>query len=160
MQTAGGRYDARSAPHWGRITVFLLVGIVFVGFGNADRVFWKLTSHGAQLPGLVVDVRSYRLPEQTHLTFVPKVAFRDPSGQVRILETRTGSAYYDFEIDQPVRVLWRDNSETIAIDLPFQRRIATSVVLTLFSAIGLVAWCWGIWLIMRRIMQVRTGMRE
>lgn len=144
-------------PPWGVIGVLLAIGIVFTGFGNADRLFWRLTSHGAELPGIVVDNRAYRGPDQTYATYVPKVAFRDPAGQVRVMEVRRGSAHYDFEKDTPVRVLWRENSQTIAIDIPFERKLGTSIVLWLFTAIGMTCWLGAIWLLIRRIYLTAKG---
>ena len=131
MAEKGETYTEHHRPPWGFIAVLLVLGVAFVSFGNADRIFWRITSHGAKLPGVVVDVRAYRQPENTYLTYVPKVAFRDPAGAIRIMETRNGSIHYDFENDQPVMVLWRKNSETIAIDLPFQRKLGTSIIMWL-----------------------------
>ncbi len=153
-------YTVHHRPPWGVIAILLAIGVVFVGFGNADRLFWNWTSHGAKLPGLVVDVRSYRLPDNTYPTYVPKIAFRDPDGKIRVMETKRGSVHYDFEREQPVRVLWRENSETIAIDLPFQRKLGTSIVMWVFTAVGAASWLGGIWLIMRRIHLSAVRMRE
>lgn len=160
MTKTGDTKLASGAPQWGLITLVLAIGIVFVGFGNADRIFWRMTSHGAKLPGLVTEVRSYYQPDATYATYVPKIAFRDPAGQVRIMETRRGSVHYDFAKDQPVMVLWRENSDTIAVDLPFQRKLGTSIVMWLFTTVGCVTWSWGIWLIMRRIVFKPVRMRQ
>ena len=138
-------------PSWLLISLTLAVGIIFVTFGNVDRLFWKATSNGATLPGLVIDVRSYRHPDTSLATYVPKVAFRDHSGVVRIRETARSSIHYDFKQDQPVLVAWNAAEDTVAIDLPFRRERITSLVMWLFSATGLTAWIGGIWLLIQRI---------
>jgi len=117
-------------PTWGAIAVMLAVGVSLVAFGNLDRVFWKMTAHGAQEPGIVLDVRSYRLPETGYQTYVPRVAFRDPAGKIRIMETQRGSVHYDLLPEQAVLVAWE---------------------LSLVTALGLTFWLGGIWLLLRRI---------
>ena len=138
-------------PTWGAIAVMLAVGVSLVAFGNLDRVFWKMTAHGAQEPGIVLDVRSYRLPETGYQTYVPRVAFRDPAGKIRIMETQRGSVHYDLLPEQAVLVAWEPGAETVAIDVPFRRETATSVIMSLVTALGLTFWLGGIWLLLRRI---------
>lgn len=145
------RLITQGRPGWGAIMVLLAVGVGFVGFGNGDRLLWTLTSHGAETPGVVVDIRSYRGPEDSFVTYVPKVAFRDERGKVRLMEARGGSRHYDLRPDQPVYVMWQPDRSGVVIDVPFKRRFATSVILSFLTAIGTTAWLWGIWLLVRRI---------
>lgn len=154
------RSSTLARPSWGVIATLLVLGIGLVGFGNGDRVLWKLTSHGATTPGVVLDVRSYRGPDDVFVTYVPKVAFRDDGGALRIMEVSEGSLRYALAPDQPVYVAWQRENGTIAIDVPFKRKFATSVVLSLLTAIGLTAWLYSIWLIGRRIRLNAAGMSE
>lgn len=147
-------------PAWGVIALLLAMGVVFVGFGNADRVFWRMTAHGGTVPGLVVDVRSYRPPESAHALHVPTVAFRDDAGKIRVMEPARGARRLAFEVDQMVLVEWRAATQTIAVDLPFRRTLVTSIVMSLFTAIGVVAWGGGIWLIFRRARMLGGGMGQ
>lgn len=160
MSETGQRFERTRLPSWGLIATLVVVGVSLVGFGNADRLFWRLTSQGAQLPGLVTEVRSYRLPDSPNLIYVPKVAFRDPKGHVRIMEPQSGSIRFGFEPEQAVLVDWDPTSETITIDLPLQRKPFTSVALWLLTAVGLASWARGIWLILRRIILKSVGMRQ
>ena len=140
-------------PTWGVIAVMLALGVTLVAFGNLDRVFWKMTSQGGTLPGLVLDVRSYRAPELPYATYLPRVAFRDHEGTIRIMETRRSSVHYDLPAEQAVLVAWEPPQDTIAIDLPFQRQTATSVIMSLLTALGVTAWLGGIWLLLRRVLR-------
>lgn len=150
---------AKTLPSWGLIGSLVVIGIVLVGFGNADRVFWRLTSQGAQMPGIVTEVRSYRPPDSAALTYVPKVAFRDDHEKLRILEPSDAPTHYPFKPNQRVLVDWRKDSETITVDLPLQRGPVTSTALWLLTAVGLSCWAWGSWLILRRIIlkTIRVG---
>jgi len=132
-------------PTWGAISLMLAMGVSLVAFGNLDRVFWTLTSNGAQVPGLVLDVRSYRQPETSFQTYVPRVAFRDPTGKIRIMETARGSVHYNLLPEQTVLVAWEPGAETVAIDVPFRRETATSVIMSLVTALGLTFWLGGVW---------------
>jgi hypothetical protein len=138
-------------PTWGAIAVMLAVGVSLVAFGNLDRVFWRMTLSGASLPGLVLDVRSYRAPETDFETYVPRVAFRDLEGKIRIMETQRGSARYDLAPEQPVLVSWTPPQETVAIDVPFRRETVTTVIMSLFTALGVTSWLGGILLLLRRV---------
>lgn len=149
MQFISRIFELSYRPTLGVITLLLAIGLVFVGFGNADRMFWRMTSTGATLPGLVVDVRSYRPPDASHIIHVPTVAFRDDGGKVRVMEPTKGASRLPFEVDQPVLV--KPVADGIAVDRPFRRTVATSLVMSLFTAVGIVAWLSGIWLVGRRI---------
>ena len=145
----------RAPPSWGAVAVMLAVGISLVAFGNLDRIFWRMTAQGATLSGLVVDVRAYRLPETDMLTYVPKVAFRDPGGAIRIMEAQRGSVHYDLPAEHPVLVAWQPPAQTVAIDVPFERTRATSMIMSLVTALGLTSWLGGIWLLIRRVSGLR-----
>ena len=140
-------------PTWGAIALMLAMGVSLVAFGNLDRVFWKITAQGGTLPGLVLDVRSYRSPEMPHETYVPRVAFRDTDGNIRIMETQRGSVHYNLPAEQPVLVAWQPPQETVSIDVPFRRQAATSLIMSLFTALGLTIWLGGIWLLLRRVLR-------
>lgn len=138
-------------PSWGAVAVMLAVGVSLVAFGNLDRLFWKMTSNGATLAGIVLDVRSYRQPETGYQSYVPRVAFRDPDGKIRIMETQRGSVHYDLPPEHPVLVAWQPTKELVAIDVPFRRETVTPVIMSLVTALGLTFWLGGIWLLLRRV---------
>ncbi|MCY4179295.1 MAG: hypothetical protein OXD48_03275 [Litoreibacter sp.] len=145
-------------PSWSLIAVMLAFGIALTGFGNADRILWRVTSHGAQMPGLVVDIRSYRLPDQVQEVRVPKVAFRDAAGKVRIMEPARGTWRGRVEVDQPVLVALRGRS--IVVDVPFQRRPLTDALLWALTGVGLTAWGRAIFLLIKRIAMRPRSPRE
>ncbi|MEM7470077.1 MAG: hypothetical protein AAF340_01910 [Pseudomonadota bacterium] len=138
-------------PSWLVILVVLSIGITLTGFGNADRILWRATAHGAQMPGLVVDIRIYRLPDQAGEIRVPRVAFRAESGAVRIMEPARGSWRGRVEVDQPVLVALRDGGRAIVIDVPIVRRPLTSALLWCLTALGVLAWGLAIWFLIKRI---------
>ncbi len=153
-------FKLNDRPSWGAIALLLAAGVVFVGFGNADRLFWRLTSQGATLPGVVVEVRSYRPPEAKADLQVPKVVFRDRNGAIRVMEPTGRLSRYSFEVDQPVLVKQLGGADAIAVDVLFRRTLVTSVVMSLFTALGIAAWLSGIWMIVRRIWHSAVGVRQ
>lgn len=157
IEAALGRVLFFAPPTWGAISLMLALGVSMVAFGNLDRVFWTLTSNGAQVPGLVLDVRSYRQPETGYQSYVPRVAFRDPEGRIRIMETQRGSVHYNLLPEQAVLVAWEPGAETVAIDVPFRRETVTSVIMSLVTALGLTFWLGAIWLLLRRVFSRISG---
>ncbi len=146
------RLEIGQKPSWALIAFCLVIGLVLVGFGNADRLLWRATAHGGDLPGVVVGLRSYRLPEEGGaLVHIPQVAFRDADGKLRIREVREGQVPVRLSPDQPVAVLWEPESKRIAIDMPFRRHPMTSIILSLLTALGITAWLCGIIYLVRRI---------
>ncbi len=158
IDTLKAAFEGR--PSWSIISMVLLFGVGLVGFGNGDRLLWNLTSNGANLSGIVVDVRSYRRAEDTFVTFVPKVAFRNEDGAIYVREVSEGSRRFDLEVDQPVYVLWDKEKGTVAIDVPFKRQFMTSMILNLLTALGITAWVCGICLIGRRLVHRISRMGE
>ncbi|MEM9581946.1 MAG: hypothetical protein AAGA08_02420 [Pseudomonadota bacterium] len=154
------RTALQARPSWGTVSLVLLFGVAMVGFGNGDRVLWAVTSHGAQLPGVVLDVRSTRGAEDAAVSYIPKVAFRDPSGTVRVMEALTAPMPYRIATDAPVLVAWDSGSTELRIDVPFKRQPATSVILSLLTVLGVLSWLCGICLIGRRIRFATIRMGE
>ncbi|SFR51257.1 DUF3592 domain-containing protein [Litoreibacter janthinus] len=130
-------YRKEYVPPWGVIAICFALGLVFLGMGNADRVFWHLTSVGDPVPGRVVETRSHRVsPRDTYLTFTPRVEFTDPGGVQREMNVETGSSHYNFRKGDRVTVLWRAEDQSIAIELPFKRHFGLSILLWTFTLIG------------------------
>lgn len=129
--------NKRSPTPWGIIGILFAIGVVLLFLGNIDRIIWSMTRDGAQVPGRVVAMHSRRTdPSDTFLTFIPRVAFTDPGGQEREMSVKRGSTHYDFRKGDRVTVLWRAQSQTIAIDLPFKRHFATSIIMWVFTLVG------------------------
>lgn len=122
---------------WSLIVILLVIGTVIAGLGNIDRMIWSWTSHGEPLAGRVVEMHSRRTqPTDSYLTFLPRVAFTDPGGQPREMSVKQGSVHYDFRKGDRVTVLWRPDTQTIAIDVPFQRHFGTAVMMWAFTLVG------------------------
>ena len=60
-------------------------------------------------------------PTDTYLTFLPRVAFMDPGGAPREMSVKRDPTHYNFRKRDRVTALWRAESQSIAIDLPFKR---------------------------------------
>ncbi len=136
----------RSPKSWGLIGIFFAIGVGFLFLGNIDRIIWSMTRDGAQVPGRVVDMHSRRTdPSDTFLTFIPRVTFTDPGGLEREMSVKRGSTHYDFRKGDRVTVLWRAENQTIAIDLPFKRHFATSIIMWVFTLVGAAALLASIW---------------
>ncbi|WP_298256596.1 DUF3592 domain-containing protein [uncultured Litoreibacter sp.] len=128
---------ARPPKSWLTICGFLVVGVLLIFVGNVDRIIWNMSRDGAQVSGRVVEMRSIRnSPSDNFLTFLPRVEFTDPGGQERVMSVKRGSQRYDFRKGDRVTVLWRADSQTIAIDLPLKRHVAVSIGLWLLTFVG------------------------
>ncbi|PTX56202.1 hypothetical protein C8N43_0855 [Litoreibacter ponti] len=137
---------------WSMIIIAMAFGIVIVGLANMDRVIWNWTSHGERLPGQVVDLSSFRTsPGATYLTFVPRVKFTDPGGQPREMNVANGSRYYDFRLGDRVTVLWRAETQSIAIDLPFKRSFGMQIFLWGLTLVGLALLGFALWMALERV---------
>lgn len=124
---------------WSLILIIFAIGATVLFLGNIDRLIWSMTRDGEQVAGRVVEMHSRRTqPTDTYLTFLPRVAFTDPGGVPREMSVKRGSSHYNFRKGDRVTVLWRAESQSIAIDLPFQRNLGTSLVLGAFTLIGAV----------------------
>lgn len=150
----------RGFPSWSSVSIALCFGIAMIGFGNGDRLVWKLTSHGAELPGIVLDVRSYRGPDGAQPSYIPKIAFRDASGTVKVAEVSGAPLRYPLTPDAPVLVAWDEEAGSLQIDVPFKRHPLTTMISRFFTLAGVSAWLCAIWLIGRRIVLSSHGMRE
>lgn len=127
-----------SGPPWPIIAICMAFGLIMIGLGNMDRVIWDWTSHGEKVSGRVLDVSSFRSSrDATYLTYVPRVSFTDPGGQAREMSVGNGSRYYNFRNGDRVTVLWRGETQTIAIDLPFKRAFSMSILLWGLTILGL-----------------------
>lgn len=146
-------------PSGATIGMIVAAGLALILVGNIDRLFWWVTSNGAQLPGLVIELRSYRPPGSDELLFRPKVAFRDPEGKVRILETAKSSPLYNIKVDQPVLVKWQPETGDVTIDLPLQRSRVTSIIGWLLTSYGFIAVLAGVWMAAQRLIGCRFRMR-
>lgn len=124
-------------PPWPVIIMCFAFGLIMIGLGNIDRVIWDWSSHGEPVQGRVLDVSSHRSSrDATYLTFVPRVSFTDPGGQAREMSVANGSRYYDFRNGDRVTVLWRAETQSIAIDLPFQRAFSMQILLWGLTILG------------------------
>lgn len=131
------KHSKSSPMPWGLIGVLFLIGVAFLFFGNIDRLIWAATRDGIHVPGRVVEMHSRRTqPTDTYLTFLPRVEFTDPGGQERVMSVKRGSVHYDFRKGDRVTVLWRPKTQSIAIDIPFQRHWGTSIIMWVFTLIG------------------------
>ena len=143
--------STRSVTPWGIIGICFAIGVGFLFLGNVDRIIWNLTQSGEQLSGRVVDMYSRRTqPTGTYLTFLPRVAFTDPGGVAREMSVKTGSTYYNFRKGEKVTVLWRSETQSIAIKVPFQRSFGTAIVMWVFTLIGAAMFLASIWFIILR----------
>lgn len=143
---------------WSLIVILLLIGTVLTGLGNMDRMIWNWTSYGQPVPGRVVEMHSRRTqPSDTYLTFLPRVTFTDPGGQPREMSVKQGSVHYDFRKGDRVTVLWRPETQTIAIDVPFKRQFGTSVMMWGFTLVGVAMLLTGIWFALQRLLARRKA---
>ena len=133
------------------IAVLLVFGVSCVGFGSADRLLHAALARGGTLEGIVLDVRSYTPAGASQLAYVPRVAFRDSGGQVRIREAFVSPLPFDIAADQPVHVLWDQGRDEIAVDLVIRRGTLTDWLMSGLTGLGLLAWSGAIWLLSRRI---------
>jgi len=133
------------------IVVLLVFGVGCVGFGNADRLLHAAMTRGGTLQGIVLDVRSYAPAGASQLAYVPRVAFRDGEGQVHIREAISAPLPFVLEADQPVRVLWDEARDQIAVDLVIQRGTLTGWLMSGLTGLGLLAWFGAVWLLGRRV---------
>jgi len=132
-------------PPWPVIAICVAFGLIMIGLGNMDRVIWTQTSYGEKLPGQVIEMSSFRTSrDATYLTFVPRVKFTDPGGQDREMSVKNGSRYYEFRKGDRVTVLWRADSQSIAIDLPFTRSWGMQILLWGLTVLGVGMICLGL----------------
>ncbi|EPX80221.1 DUF3592 domain-containing protein [Litoreibacter arenae] len=138
-------------PPWAVITLCFVLGLPLLGAGNADRVFWQLTSSGEPVPGRIVETRSHRVsPSDGYLTFTPRVEFTDPGGVLREMSVKSGSSHYNFRKGDRVTVLWRAQDQSIAIQVPFKRHLGLAAVMWTFTFAGAVMVLASIWFIVVR----------
>lgn len=144
--------SSKSGPMpWSFILILFGIGTVILFLGNIDRLIWSLTRDGEAVAGRVVEMHSRRTqPSDTHLTFLPRVAFTDPGGIPREMSVKRGSTRYNFRKGDRVTVLWRAESQSIAIDLPFQRHFGTWIALGAFTLIGAAMILASLWFAFRR----------
>ena len=145
---------SKSSPMpWGPIGILFAIGVVFLFLGNIDRLIWSATRHGEHVSGRVVDMHIRRTQSSdTYLTYIPRVAFTDPGGVEREMSVKKGSVHYDFRKGERVTVLWRPVSQTIAIDIPFQRHFGTSIVMWVFTLVGAAGFLASIWFTLGRFL--------
>ncbi|RLJ59983.1 uncharacterized protein DUF3592 [Litoreibacter meonggei] len=136
----------RGIMPWSLILILFGIGMGLLFLGNIDRLIWSLTRDGEQVSGRVVDMHSRRTqPTDTYLTFLPRVAFTDPGGVPREMSVKRGSTHYNFRRGDKVTVLWRAESQSIAIDLPFKRHFGTWLVLGLTTLVGVAMVVASLW---------------
>ncbi len=146
---------------WGPIAIFFLIGVCFLFLGNIDRLFWSATRHGEHVSGRVIDVHVRRTqPTDTYLTYLPRVAFTDPGGVPREMSVKQGSTHYNFRKGERVTVLWRPESQTIAIDTPFQRHFGTAIVMWLFTIVGGAMLLASIWFTLGRFFSRKKNRKK
>ena len=122
---------------WSLIAILFGIGLVLLFLGNIDRLIWSMTRDGEQVSGRVVDMQSRRVsPSDTYLTFLPRVEFTDPGGVPREMSVKRGSTHYNFRRGEKVTVLWRADSQSIAIDLPFKRHFGISILMWVITLLG------------------------
>jgi hypothetical protein len=136
---------------WSIIGICFAIGVGFLFLGNVDRIIWSLTQNGAHISGRVLDMHSRRTqPSDTYITFLPRVAFTDPGGVPREMSVKRGSTHYNFRKGDKVTVLWRAETQSIAIYVPFQRQFGTALVMWVFTIVGGAMFFASIWFTIMR----------
>lgn len=143
---------------WGRIALCALAGVVMLGLGSVDRVLWSLSQSGVPVAAQVIETRSTRsASDPTVLLFTPRLSFTDPGGQPREMSVRDGSPRYDFRRGDRVTVLWRGQSQDIAIALPRDRPLAVTVLSWALLLAGAALVLAALWFTLKRFVAYRRN---